>query len=530
MGLLSRLGIGGARGAERSSLPPDLLLAQLRFIFRAYPLTWAVSLIVVGCITYTLRDNANFLLIAAAGIVHAVITTIVLYRWHRLRQVDWRVERPAVYARGMIFEAGMVSLGWFLFLSVAAHYARLEQMVLLIAAMAGVMAVGALRYAAIPAASLAFVASGTMVIALYAVESAVPKEVFIFLVIYAVLLARSVLAQGHVFTAQFDAGVALANAAAERDRVAAKAQADELRARAEREAVEGAQRAQGERERRAAMRDIAGQFETTVVEMITALAAAAERTRASAAALALTSQGSHKEVAELVARAGQADTGATELIGHSEALGRSLAAVEARIREQEAITGEVQKLSRSADDRFAALVQSVAGIESVVQTIADIASRTNLLALNATIEAARAGEAGRGFAVVAGEVKALAHQTTIATDAVRQQIGDITGAVTKTAGIVASMRDSFKSVDEVAVAVEQAVASQSAAIGSIQHYAGVAAQLASDLQGSAASVAGTSDEAKGVADRLSGATEALVGEAQELLERTKSFVGSLRAA
>jgi len=61
-------------------------------------------------------------------------------------------------------------------------------------------------------------------------------------------------------------------------------------------------------------------------------------------------------------------------------------------------------------------------IGSVVDTIDDIAQKTDLLALNATIEAASAGEAGKGFAVVAGEIKELSRQTQNATGEISQLI------------------------------------------------------------------------------------------------------------
>ena len=101
--------------------------------------------------------------------------------------------------------------------------------------------------------------------------------------------------------------------------------------------------------------------------------------------------------------------------------------------------GRSRQMSENTLEKVGELMQAISGINKQLQglqtafssvrdvagAIDAIARQTNLLALNATIEAARAGEAGKGFAVVASEVKALAGQTSKATETIGSTLSDL---------------------------------------------------------------------------------------------------------
>ncbi len=145
----------------------------------------------------------------------------------------------------------------------------------------------------------------------------------------------------------------------------------------------------------------------------------------------------------------------------TEQMTRSIEDISNQMEQSAKITLDaIQKVETTAAT-INQLSSSSQSIGDVIRLIEDIANQTNLLALNATIEASRAGEAGKGFAVVASEVKALASQTSDATQEISGHISQIQDISRHVVTNITEVRDIVEENSRITSSVNDAAVHQS---------------------------------------------------------------------
>jgi methyl-accepting chemotaxis protein len=181
--------------------------------------------------------------------------------------------------------------------------------------------------------------------------------------------------------------------------------------------------------------------------------------------------------------ADQSNANLTSSAASTEELSHATAALESRTRAAQGAVDSAESAVTGARAAMADLHAAADRIGSIVGLISTIAEQTNLLALNATIEAARAGDAGRGFAVVAQEVKALASQTTRATQDIVQQIRAVQDGSSR----------SVREIEEIGSAMSVLSGHSGEVAAAVSQQNALTAELARTLNETVREVVATSD-------------------------------------
>lgn len=216
----------------------------------------------------------------------------------------------------------------------------------------------------------------------------------------------------------------------------------------------------------------------------------------------------------------------------SEEMSASIAEISQQISKTSHISSEAVKNAEVGKERMANLAETVDKISHVVQLIEEIANQTNLLALNATIESARAGEAGKGFSVVANEVKALAGETTTATEDIRRQIEAIQGATQLSVQAFEEISSIVNEMNTYTANISAAVEEQSAASREIANSAHRAADATNSVTGNMTDLGKDVSEvgrsASGVIEISDILSQRTIVNVKDLVAKMNSFMAELK--
>ena len=274
---------------------------------------------------------------------------------------------------------------------------------------------------------------------------------------------------------------------------------------------------------------MADEFDTSVKEITTTVAATAQQMQSTSTALSRTAQQTSGQSSAAMEASTLAFENVRNVADSTGQLQDAVSKIDEQVQESSQIVHRAVAEANQAKEIVAGLEKSSINIDSVVETIQAISKQTELLSLNAAIEAARAGDAGLGFAVVAAEVRKLSEETRSATRNAKREISSVQVATNEAVEAISQFGETVTLLNETTSSIAESVSDQRQSTGDINSNV---TEVANHIEGVSENIrqaSSAADETSHSAETMLESANDLSGQANTLTDSVEQFLTNIRS-